>query len=154
MGWCFPKASIGRHYLPIGFTPRFGRKYPVQCPRQRNNPLRQESVYCYFRFSWGGTWVPEMQLTSLSSQLLSGKKRAQACLWLQARGSPLSWLALASERPNNPNLCQVGGSGSVPAWERSQEEGNGNLLQHSCLEYPMERGAQRAAVHGVTKSQK
>ena len=31
-------------------------------------------------------------------------------------------------------------------------EGNGNPLQYSCLENPMDRGAWWAAVHGVTKS--
>ena len=31
-------------------------------------------------------------------------------------------------------------------------EGNGNPLQHSCLENPMDGGAWWAAVHGVTKS--
>ena len=31
-------------------------------------------------------------------------------------------------------------------------EGNGNPLQHSCLEKPMDRGAWQATVHGVTKS--
>ena len=35
---------------------------------------------------------------------------------------------------------------------RSCEEGNGNPLQYSCLENPMERGAWWATVHGVTKS--
>ena len=29
---------------------------------------------------------------------------------------------------------------------------NGNPLQYSCLENPMDRGAWRATVHGVTKS--
>ena len=32
-------------------------------------------------------------------------------------------------------------------------EGNGNPLQYSCLENPMDRGAWWAAVHGVVKSQ-
>ena len=32
-------------------------------------------------------------------------------------------------------------------------EGNGNPLQYSCLENPMDGGAWKAAVHGVTKSQ-
>ena len=32
-------------------------------------------------------------------------------------------------------------------------EGNGNPLQYSCLENPMDGGAQQAAVHGVSKSQ-
>ena len=31
-------------------------------------------------------------------------------------------------------------------------EGNGTLLQYSCLETPMDGGAWWAAVHGVTKS--
>ena len=30
--------------------------------------------------------------------------------------------------------------------------GNGNPLQYPCLENPMNRGAQRATVHGVTES--
>ena len=30
--------------------------------------------------------------------------------------------------------------GSVPKLGRSPEEGNGNLLQYSCLEYSMDRG--------------
>ena len=33
-------------------------------------------------------------------------------------------------------------------------EGNGNPLQYSCLEHPMDRGAWWATVHGVRKSQK
>ena len=32
-------------------------------------------------------------------------------------------------------------------------EGNGTPLQYSCLENPMDRGAWKAAVHGVTKGQ-
>ena len=40
---------------------------------------------------------------------------------------------------------------SVPGAGRSPEEGNGNLLQHSCLGNPMDRGAWWATIHGVTK---
>ena len=36
---------------------------------------------------------------------------------------------------------------------RSPGEGNGNPLQYSCLENPVDRGAWRATVHRVTKSQ-
>ena len=35
---------------------------------------------------------------------------------------------------------------------RNGGEGNGNLLQYSCLENPMEGGAWSAAVHGAAKS--
>ena len=42
---------------------------------------------------------------------------------------------------------------SIPGWERSLGGGHGNPLQYSCLENPMDRGAWRTTVHGVTKSQ-
>ena len=44
-------------------------------------------------------------------------------------------------------------SGLVLGLGRSPGEGNGNLLQWSCVENAMDRGAWRATVHGVTKSQ-
>ena len=43
--------------------------------------------------------------------------------------------------------------GSIPGLGRSPGEGPGNPLQYSCLENPTDRGAWRAAIHGVTKSQ-
>ena len=47
-------------------------------------------------------------------------------------------------------------SSLFPGWFKAQEwglgEGNCNLLQYSCLENPMDRGAWWAAVHGVTHS--
>ena len=35
--------------------------------------------------------------------------------------------------------------------EDSPGEGNGNPLQYSCLENPMDRGAWRATVHGISR---
>ena len=51
------------------------------------------------------------------------------------------------------SACSAGDLGSIPGSGRSPGEGNGNPLQHSCLENPMDRGAWWATVHGVTKSQ-
>ena len=51
------------------------------------------------------------------------------------------------------SACNVGDLGSIPGSGRSPGEGNGNLLQSSCLENPMDRGAWWATVHGVAKSQ-
>ena len=48
-------------------------------------------------------------------------------------------------------LANAGGAGSTPGSERSPGEGNGNPFQYSCLGNPMDRGAWRATVHGVTK---
>ena len=42
--------------------------------------------------------------------------------------------------------------GSVPGLGRSPGRGHGSSLQYSCLENPMDRGAWRAIVHGITKS--
>ena len=46
----------------------------------------------------------------------------------------------------------AGDPGSIPGLGRSPGEGDGNTLQYSSLKNPMERGAWRATVHGVTKS--
>ena len=51
------------------------------------------------------------------------------------------------------NAGDVRDVGSIPGLGRSPGEGNGSLLQYSCLEDSMDRGAWRATVHGVTKSQ-
>ena len=37
--------------------------------------------------------------------------------------------------------CNAGDPGSIPGSERYLGEGNGNPLQHSCLENPMDRGS-------------
>ena len=50
----------------------------------------------------------------------------------------------------NPPV-NVGDVGSIPGSGRSPGEGNGNPLQDSCLENPMDRGAWGAIVYGVTK---
>ena len=49
--------------------------------------------------------------------------------------------------------ANAGDLGSNPGSGRGPGEGNGNPLQSSCLENPMDRGAWWAAVHGVAKSQ-
>ena len=48
--------------------------------------------------------------------------------------------------------CNEGDPGSIPESGRSPGEGNGNLLQDSCLENSMDRGAWEVAVYGVAKS--
>ena len=47
----------------------------------------------------------------------------------------------------------VGDLGSIPGSGRFPGEGNGNPLQYSCLENPMDGGAWQATVNGVAKSQ-
>ena len=49
--------------------------------------------------------------------------------------------------------CNAGDLGWIPGSGRFPGEGSGNPLQYSCLGNPMDRGAWRATVHGVSKSQ-
>jgi len=49
--------------------------------------------------------------------------------------------------------CSLGDHGSIPGLGRAPGERNGNPLQYSCLENPMDRGAGWATVQRVTKSQ-
>ena len=51
------------------------------------------------------------------------------------------------------NAGDAGDVSSVPGLGRSFGKGNGNPLQYSCLENPVDRGAWWATVHEVTKSQ-
>ena len=51
------------------------------------------------------------------------------------------------------SACNAGDPGSIPGSGRSPGEGNGNPLQSSCLENPMDGGAWWATVLAVLKSQ-
>ena len=67
----------------------------------------------------------------------------------------LKRLSSSSREPCGSNskesLCNAGYLGSISGLGISPGEGNGNPLQESCLENPMDRGAWWATVHGVTK---
>ena len=48
--------------------------------------------------------------------------------------------------------ANAGHGASIPGSGRPPGVGNGNLLQYSCLENSMDRGAWQATVHGVAES--
>jgi len=50
------------------------------------------------------------------------------------------------------SACNERDPGLIPGLGRSPGGGHGNPLQYSCLENPMDRGACRATVRGVTQS--
>ena len=60
-------------------------------------------------------------------------------------------LSFPSGSDGKESACNTGEPGSIPGLGRSPGEGNGNLLQYSCLENPMDRGAWWAPVHGVIR---
>ena len=76
---------------------------------------------------------------------------AKSWTWL-SHWTELSWMvALVVENPP-ASVRDVKDEGSIPGSGRSPGGGNGNPLQYSCLENPMDGGAWRAIVHGVAQS--
>ena len=55
--------------------------------------------------------------------------------------------------PDDKPKSKRWGQLTIPVSSVKSREGNGTPLQYSCLETPMDGGAWRAAVHGITKSQ-
>ena len=86
---------------------------------------------------WTWAWNPNVNYIKL------------LCLWIVSVivcQTPVTALELITSGKNLPAMH------SFPGSERSPGEGNGNLLQYSCLENPVDRGASGATVHGVAKS--
>ena len=61
------------------------------------------------------------------------------------------WASLVASLVVKNPPANAGDVGLIPGSGKSPGEGNGNPLQYSCLENPMDRGAWRAIVHGVAK---
>ena len=66
-------------------------------------------------------------------------------------------ISLIAQLIKNPptmqeSVCNAGDPGLIPGSRGSSGKSNGNLLQYSCLENGMDRGAWQATAHGVAKS--
>ena len=88
--------------------------------------------------------------TATSGKQVHCAEKKQARFWGQdfrddTRGFPGGSEVKAS-------ASNAGDPGLIPGQGRSLGEGNGNPLQYSCLENPMDGEAQQVTVHGVTKS--
>ena len=70
-------------------------------------------------------------------------------LSLATRGE--DWASLVAQMVKAP-ACNAGDPGSIPGMGRTPGDGNGNPLQYSCLENPMDGEAWQAIVYGVAKS--
>ena len=82
-------------------------------------------------YQWMNGWIPH----TYSGMLFSHRKE----------GFP-------GDADNKESACNSGDPGLISLLWRSPGEGNGNLLQYSCLENPMDRGAWWATVPRVAKS--
>ena len=72
---------------------------------------------------------------------------------LDVKYKTIKYLGFPGGSEGKASAGNAGDLGSIPGSGRSPGEGNGNPLQYSCLENPMDRGAWQAKVHGVAKSQ-
>ena len=66
--------------------------------------------------------------------------------------SLLCLLGFPGDSAAKESACNAGDLGSIPGLGRSPEGGNGNPLQYSYQDNPMDRGVLWAAVYGVTES--
>ena len=63
------------------------------------------------------------------------------------------WVSLVAQPEKNPTtMQQMEDVASILGSGKSPGEGNGNPLQYSCLDNPMDRRSRQATVHGVAKS--
>ena len=61
-------------------------------------------------------------------------------------------MGFPGDSDSKESVCNSGDPGLIHGLGRAPGEGNGNLLQYSYLENPMDRRAWWATVHGVVKS--
>ena len=79
---------------------------------------------------------------------MSGKRNKVRKKMYQSR-----WVSLVAQPEKNPTaMQQMEDVASVLGSGKSPGEENGNPLQYSCLDNPMDRKSQQATVHGVAKS--
>ena len=95
----------------------------------------------YAYLPWGHK---ELDTTEVTKHAGTHKRIWGAGIW---EISPSRWLS------GKESTCTAGDTGSIPGLGRSSGVGNGNTLQYSCLENPMDRGAWQATVYRFAKSQ-
>ena len=91
-------------------------------------------------------------MVQLSHLYMTSRKTIALSIWTFVSEVMLSRFVIAGGSEVKASACNVGDLGSFPRSGRSPGEGNGNPLQYSCLENPMDRRAWWATVHGFPKS--
>ena len=117
--------------------------FSLSCLREENgNPLqcsclenpRDEGAWWAVNYGVTRSWTRLKRLSSSSSSSI--------------------YVSFPAGSDSKESACSAGNLGSIPGLGRSPGEGNGNPLQYSCLENPIDidRGAWQAIVHGVAKN--
>ena len=81
--------------------------------------------------------------------VLVGMQIATATMENSMEGASLLAQSVKNPAAMQESTCYAGDRGSIPRSGRSPGEGNGNPLQHSCLENPMDRGAWQGGLQSM-----
>ena len=87
----------------------------------------------------------------LQASVFSPVKWESHCMFKRMPQELLTGFPCGSD--GKETTCSVGDLGSISELGRSLGGGDGNPLQYSCLENPKNRGAWRATVYRIAKSQ-
>ena len=123
----------------LGRSPGEGNGNPFQFPCLENSMERGDCRAAAHAVSKSQTWLSAWALSRAYNEILLSNKRKGLPQWLSGKES--TWNA------------RDAGSGLFPELGRPLGGGNGNLLQYSFWENPMDSGAWQATVHGVTEKQ-
>ena len=119
------------------------------------DPLSWHSAHLNTPSSFTCSWCEGMSRPSSLHEFL--QSRAHGCYGPPEMWPPQSYLRgllleiKSGGTGGKESAGNAGDLGSMPGSGRYPGVGNGYPLQYSCLEHPMDRGAWRAAVHGVRK---
>ena len=147
----------------LNCIPLFATPWTVACQALESMGFSRQEYWNRLPFP-SPVYLPDpgIKPASLMSPALAGGFFITSASWDTAGScSPYSvknntyftfWEGFPGSSDGKESACNGGHPGSIPGLGRSLGEGNGNLLQYSCLENPTDRGAWQATVHGVTKS--
>ena len=122
-----------------------------------SDPVIMMTIIAETRLSGAAALLSHFLSVNSLVDTLTGFTCTNACNKSRVGAVNLISFILPMSFPNGSDgkesACSAGDPGSVPGLRRSPGEGNGNPLQYSYLENPMDRGAWRVTLHGIAKSQ-
>ena len=96
-------------------------------------------------------WVLSFKPAFSLSSFTCIKRLFSSSLLYAIRLVPSAYLGFPGGSDGKDSACKARDLGSIPGSGQSPGEGNGNPIQYSCLENPVDRGAWWATVHSVAE---
>ena len=113
-------------------------------PTQESNPGLLNCRQMIYQLSYEGSPNTQESFAFLYTNKKDQKEKNKYCILMHFWGFSQSSVGKSS-------ACNAADPGLIPGSGRSPGEGNGNPLQYSCLENPMDRGAWWATVHRTSR---